>query len=202
MVATIIIFVLFCSACAYLIFAKHSNVDAYQRTFDLQREGAHWGKLDESLYANEANDEKTREDRELLSEIEWRKDVRKHSFSHGDIVSFYETDNDRHIWKGYMIVDSFAIKNLTVNVIPQLLYTSKGDKVMMSNQAKMYSLELINKDMYYDATKEEINMFIEQIRATGRGAQFIKMLEERRDSIKGDGTKWVHESVEDKYLNE
>jgi hypothetical protein len=60
-----------------------------------------------------------------------------------------------------MIVDSFAIKNLTVNVIPQLLYTSKGDKVMMSNQAKMYSLELINKDMYYDATKEEINMFID-----------------------------------------
>jgi len=66
----------------------------------------------------------------------------------------------------------------------------------------MYSLELINKDMYYDATKEEINMFIDKIRATGHGAQFIKMLEERRDSIKGDGTKWAHESVEDKYLNE
>lgn len=202
MLATVIIFVLFCAACAYLVFAKHADVNVYQRTFEIQRERAQWGKLDESLYAHEATDEKSREDRELFSEIEWRKDARKHSFSHGDIVSFYEVDNDRHIWKGYMIVDSFAVKNMKVNVIPQLLYTSKGDEVMLHNKAKMYSLELINKDMYYDATKQEIDIFIEQIRAAGRGTQFIPMLEQRRNSIKGDGTQWVHESIEEKYLNE
>ena len=101
-----------------------------------------------------------------------------------------------------MIVDSFAVKNMKVNVIPQLLYTSKGDEVMLHNKAKMYSLELINKDMYYDATKQEIDIFIEQIRAAGRGTQFIPMLEQRRNSIKGDGTQWVHESIEEKYLNE
>lgn len=52
---------------------------------------------------NKEVDDEIQED--YASEIAWRSDRYKRTFSSNDVVTFYETDKKtQEIWKGYMIV--------------------------------------------------------------------------------------------------
>lgn len=139
---------------------------------------------------------------DIWSEIEWRKDGYKRMFSKGDVVTFYETDADKHIWKGYMIVDSFLMQNFRISVIALLMYTSKKEEILSKEKAAHYTLSLLHKDMYYDSTRQEIEIFIDKLKELGPGYEkYISMLEQKRDSIIGDGIWWMADSPTQRYLD-
>lgn len=148
-----------------------------------------------------ASPDDTQED--YASEIAWRSERYKRTFSSNDVVTFYETDkNTQEIWKGYMIVQSFAVMlPHKITLIPQITYSSKLDRLLNAKEAAAFHPELTPPDRYYDSTKEEARDFIQKLKYgpvnTGR---YEKIVSEYIDKIK-DSDSWIEmtKSAEERF---
>lgn len=149
----------------------------------------------------------SQEQEDIRTELEWRKDGYKRSFNKNDVVTFYELNKkNNEIYRSYMIVDGFAIRNgNSISAIPLIIYSTKDDTVISGHYAKNYFPELIYKDMYYDSSKYETDEFISKVTALkdfNDKEEVLNILNTYKEKLIGDGVWWTHQSIEEKYLNE
>lgn len=140
---------------------------------------------------------------DYASEIAWRSDRYKRTFSSNDVVTFYETDKKtQEIWKGYMIVQSFAVMlPHKITLIPQITYSSKLDRLLNAKEAAAFHPELTPPDRYYDSTKEEARDFLAKIEESALpSVNYEKIVSEYIDKIK-DSNCWIEmtKSAEERF---
>ena len=140
---------------------------------------------------------------DFSSEIAWRSERYKRTFSSNDVVTFYETDKKtQEIWKGYMIVQSFAVMvPHRITLIPQITYSSKLNRLLNAKETASFHLELTPPDRYYDSTKEEARDFIDKLKeSTDNTEKFEKILTSYIEDIK-DSNNWIEhmKSAEERF---
>lgn len=140
---------------------------------------------------------------DYASEIAWRSDRYKRTFSSNDVVTFYETEpKTQEIWKGYMIVQSFAVMlPHKITLIPQITYSSKLDRLLNAKEAAAFHPELTPPDRYYDSTKEEARDFIQKLKyGPVNTERYEKIVSEYIDKIK-DSDSWIEmtKSTEERF---
>jgi hypothetical protein len=148
-----------------------------------------------------ADQEDTSDD--LESELAWRRDRYKRTFSSGDVVTFYETDKETgEIWKGYLIVQSFAvIIPHRITLIPQITYSYKLKRTLDQKETAQFHPELTPPDRYYDSTKEEARDFMEKLSHNQDNTEKFKKTISNYISGKEDGDDWIEhtKSAEERF---